>query len=241
MVVVYLFLQKTMEGKMARFKRLEVLNTIVDAGLVPIFYQGDLETAQNIVGALADGGLRAIEFTNRGDGAHRVFAELADFVQRERPEVILGVGSVVDAPTASLYINNGANFIVGPILNPEVALLCNRRKVAYAPGCATLSEISRAEELGVEICKLFPGAEIGGPAFVKNILGPCPWTSIMPTGGVNTTKENIDAWIHAGVVSIGIGSKIITSDLVAAKDFEGIRRNVEHALGLIREARASRK
>ena len=241
MVVVYLSATPSAEEPMARFKRLEVLNAIVDGGLVPIFYHAKLETAQNIVGALADGGLRAVEFTNRGDGAHRIFADLVDFVQRERPDVILGVGSVVDAPTASLYINHGANFIVGPILNEEVASLCNRRKVAYAPGCATLSEISRAEELGVEICKLFPGAEIGGPAYVKNILGPCPWTSIMPTGGVDTTKDSIDAWIHAGVVSIGIGSKIITKELVAAGDFEGIRRNVEHTLGLIREARASRK
>ena len=224
---------------MPRFKRLEVLNTIVDTGLVPIFYNGNLEIAQKIVGALADGGLRAIEFTNRGDGAHRIFAELVDFVNRERPEVMLGVGSILDAPTASLVINHGANFIVGPVLNEEVALLCNRRKVAYAPGCATLSEISRAEELGVEICKLFPAAEIGGPAFVKNILGPCPWTSIMPTGGVDTTKESIGSWIDAGVVSIGIGAKSITKDLVTAGDFDGIRKNVEHALALIDEARAS--
>jgi len=224
---------------MARFRRLEVLNATTKIGLVPIFYQGNLEVAKNIVTACADGGARVLEFTNRGDGAHHIFAELASFVASERPDVILGVGSVFDAPTAALFINHGANFVVGPIFNPEVAQLCNRRKVAYMPGCATASEISEAEALGVEICKVFPGAEVGGPAFVKNVLGPSPWSSIMLTGGVDTTKESIESWFRAGVVCLGIGSKIITKDRLAAGDFDAIRDDVERVLGLIKEARGA--
>ena len=149
------------------------------------------------------------------------------------------MGSGFDAPTAALFINHGANFVGGPIFNPEVAQLCNRRKVAYMPGCATASELSEAEALGVEICKVFPGAEVGGPAFVKNVLGPSPWSSIMLTGGVDTTKESIESWFRAGVVCLGIGSKIITKDRLAAGDFDAIRDDVERVLGLIKEARGA--
>jgi len=113
------------------------------------------------------------------------------------------------------YIASGANFVVGPILNPEVARLCNRRKIAYSPGCGTASEIAQAEELGVEIVKIFPGGLVGGPEFVKSVMAPCPWTRIMPTGGVETTKESVTAWIKAGTAALGIGSNLITKDRVA--------------------------
>jgi len=144
---------------------------------------------------------------------------------------------VVDAGTAGLYINSGANFVVGPVLNPEVARLCNRRKVAYSPGCATPSEISAAEEWGVEIVKVFPGQTVGGPAFVKSVLGPMPWTRIMPTGGVDATRESIRAWFGAGVTAVGIGSKLIDKARVAAGDFEGISRQVAQVLAWIAQAR----
>jgi 2-dehydro-3-deoxyphosphogluconate aldolase/(4S)-4-hydroxy-2-oxoglutarate aldolase len=176
---------------MARFSRLQVLNTIVEDGLVPVFYHADVEVARQVAAACASGGARVVEFTNRGDFAPEVFKELSHSLARERPEVILGVGSVVDAPTAALYIACGANFVVGPLLNPDVARLCNRRKIPYSPGCGSATEIAQAEELGVEIVKVFPGTAVGGPAFVKSVLGPCPWTSIMPTGGVDATEESI--------------------------------------------------
>ena len=222
---------------MARFKRLEVLNAMVEAGLVPVFYNGDVKVAKDIVSACVDGGARVVEFTNRGDLAFEVFAELVKYFVAERPEVILGVGSVIDPGTAALYISCGANFVVGPVLNPEVAKVCNRRKVAYSPGCGSASEISAAEELGVEICKVFPGTQVGGPAFVKAMLGPCPWTSIMPTGGVDATWESIEGWFKAGVTCVGMGSRLIRKDLVAAGDFEGIKRNVIQVLEWIRQAR----
>ncbi len=222
---------------MARFTRLDVLNTMLDLGLIPVFYQKDVEVAKQIVAACAAGGARVIEFTNRGDFAYHVFTELSRHFAQTDPQVILGVGSIVDAPTAAMYIASGANFVVGPILNAEVARLCNRRKIAYSPGCGSASEIAEAEELGVEIVKVFPGSSVGGPGFVKAILGPCPWTRIMPTGGVEATKESINAWFKAGVACVGMGSNLITKEAVAAGDFEAISRNVAQALAWIKEVR----
>ena len=222
---------------MARFTRLEVLNTIVETGLVPVFYNSDVAVAKRIAAALAAGGARVIEFTNRGDFAPWVFKELSEYLAKTTPKLILGVGSVIDAPTAALYIASGANFVVGPVLNPEVARLCNRRKIAYSPGCGSATEISEAEELGVEIVKVFPGDSVGGPEFVKAILGPCPWTRIMPTGGVETTKESINAWFKAGIAAAGIGSNLVKKEWVAAGNYEAITTKTAEVLAWIRETR----
>ena len=222
---------------MARYTRLEVLNTIVDTGLVPIFYNGDAEVAKNVARAISNGGCRLLEFTNRGDFAIDVFSELSRYCQQELPSMILGVGSIIDAPTAALYVANGANFVVGPTMNPEIARFCNRRKIAYTPGCGTLQEITAAEELGVEIVKMFPGIAAGGPAFVKDVLGPCPWTRIMPTGGVKATRENLTAWFKAGVTAVGIGGDVINKENLAAGDYDGIATKTAQALALIREVR----
>jgi 2-dehydro-3-deoxyphosphogluconate aldolase/(4S)-4-hydroxy-2-oxoglutarate aldolase len=222
---------------MARFSRLEVLNTMIEIGLIPVFYNQDVEVAKKIVQACAAGGARVVEFTNRGDLAYQVFAELVRHFAKEDPGIILGIGSVIDPGTAALYISSGANFVVGPVLNPGVAKVCNRRKVPYSPGCGSASEISEAEELGVEICKIFPGSQVGGPAFVKAVLGPCPWTRIMPTGGVDATEESIKGWFKAGVSCVGMGSKLVRKDLVAAGNWEEITRTVRQVLEWIREAR----
>jgi 2-dehydro-3-deoxyphosphogluconate aldolase/(4S)-4-hydroxy-2-oxoglutarate aldolase len=223
---------------MARFARLEVLNRMIETGLVPVFYQSDPQVAKKIVDACVVGGADLVEFTNRGDFAYQVFGELLKYVAQEHPHVILGVGSVVDAATAALYIANGTDFVVGQVFNAELARLCNRRKVAYLPGCGSAWEISQAEESGVEICKIFPGDSVGGPAFVKALLGPSPWTRIMPTGGVDTTEESITAWFESGVACVGIGSKLITKELVAANDFDGIAENVRQVLSWIKAARS---
>jgi 2-dehydro-3-deoxyphosphogluconate aldolase/(4S)-4-hydroxy-2-oxoglutarate aldolase len=223
--------------KMARFSRLQVLNTVIDTGLVPVFYNSEVEVAKNVVKACIAGGARVAEFTNRGDFAPEVFKALSQYLSQEAPEVILGVGSVIDAPTAALYIAYGANFVVGPVLNEDIARLCNRRKVAYMPGCGSASEISYAEELGVEIVKIFPGSSVGGPGFVKAVLGPCPWTRIMPTGGVDATEESIKAWFGAGVACVGMGSKLIRKDLVAAGSWAEITATVRQVLSWIKEAR----
>lgn len=224
---------------MARFLKHEVISRILDIGIVPVFYEKNLETAKKIVEACANGGAKVIEFTNRGDFAYQVFTELAKWCSESLPEVALGVGTIIDPGTAALYINSGANFVVGPVLNPEIAKICNRRKVAYSPGCGSVSEISLAEELGVDIVKIFPGAEVGGPGFVKNLLGPCPWAKIMPTGGVDATWESISAWIKVGTAALGMGSKLITKELVAVRDFEGIQKKVEECIWWVKKARGT--
>lgn len=224
---------------MSRFLRLDVLNAIVDGGLVPVFYHGDQETARAIARACSDGGCRLLEFTNRGDHAPEVFRDLSLHVRKELPRTILGCGSVVDEATAALYIAYGADFVVGPVLNPAVARLCNRRKVAYLPGCGTASEISQAEELGAEIAKIFPGDSVGGPAFVKSILAPMPWSRIMPTGGVEASRESIQAWFKAGVAAVGIGSHLIRKEWVEAGDWAAISAATARVLGWIREARGA--
>ena len=222
---------------MAQYDRMAVLNAIFDAGIVPVFYNKDPETTIRIVEACARGGARCVEFTNRGDLANHVFTEAVRHVMANKLDVIMGIGSIADAPTAALYIANGANFVVGPLLNEEVARLCNRRKIAYSPGCGSVTEIGQAEELGVEIVKVFPGSEVGGPAFVKSVLGPCPWTRIMPTGGVDATRESLESWVKAGVAAVGAGSKLITKELVDAKDWDGLTEKVAQSVQWIKEIR----
>ena len=221
---------------MAKFSRLKVLTTMIETGLVPVFYVDDPEVAAKTVTACLDGGARCIEFTNRGDGAHLVFAELLKRFH-DNTDLILGAGSITDPYTADLYIQLGANFIVGPVLSAETARLCNRRKVAYSPGCGSASEISQAEELGVEICKVFPGEEVGGPEFIRSLRAPMPWVRLMPTGGVSIEKENIFAWIQAGAAALGIGSKLISRKMSADGDYTALTANVKQVLAWIREAR----
>lgn len=222
---------------MARFSRMEVLNGMVETGLVPVFYNKDLETAKKTVAACIAGGAKVVEFTNRGDFAYQVFGELVKHFEEKESDVSLGVGSVIDPGTAALYIANGASFVVGPMLNAELARVCNRRKVPYCPGCGSASEISAAEELGVEICKIFPDSSVGGPALVESVLALDPWTRIMPTGGVEAIEESITAWFEAGVACVGMGSKLITKELVTAGDFEGITEKVARVLCWIKKAR----
>ena len=224
---------------MAKYDRMTVLNAITGIGMVPVFYNKDPKVAIDVIKACADGGARCVEFTNRGDLAWKVFVEAQEHILANDLDIILGVGSIVDAPTAGIYISSGANFVVGPLLNPEVAKVCNRRKVAYSPGCGSASEIAQAEELGVEIVKVFPGKEVGGPDFVKSVLGPCPWTRIMPTGGVNATRESLEEWFTAGVTCVGIGSNLVTKDVIANKDYKALTKNVKQVVGWIEEIRAS--
>jgi len=223
---------------MAKFMKHEVIGKILEIGLVPLFYNGDIEVAKKIVHACVKGGAKVVEFTNRGDFAYQVFSELAKWCSKEFDDVILGVGSVIDPMTAALYINCGANFVVSPVFNPEIAKICNRRKVPYMPGCGTPSEISAAEEMGCDIIKIFPGNRLK-PEFIKSVRGPCPWVNLMPTGGVDATKESISSWIKAGAVAVGMGSRLVRKDLVAAGDFDAITRKVEDCIRWIREARGT--
>ena len=217
---------------MAQFSRIEVATVMKETGLVPLFYHADIEVSKKVLKACYDGGARLMEFTARGDFAHEVFGELVKFAIAKLPGMILGVGSVTDAAAASRFMGLGANFIVTPVLREDIALVCNRRKVLWSPGCGTLTEIARAEELGCEIVKLFPG-DIYGPGFVKAIKGPCPWTSIMPTGGVSPDKENLSAWFKAGVTCVGMGSKLIAKDAKGNFDLKKIEELTRESIQII--------
>ena len=222
---------------MAKFSRLKVYQTMEENGIIPVFYHSDIDVAKQVVKACYEGGIRAFEFTNRGDFAHEVFADLVKWTNKECPELILGIGSIVDPATASLYIQLGANFIVGPLLNPEIFKICNRRLVAYSPGCATTSEIGLAQELGAEIVKVFPGGNVGGPSFVKNIKGPMPWSKIMITGGVEPTNQSLTDWFKAGVTCVGIGSNLFPNEVLKSGDWYKISELCKDSLSIVKQIR----
>ena len=223
---------------MAAFTKIQVLQTIQQTGMVPVFYHSDAEVARQVLKACYEGGVRAFEFTNRGDFASEVFIDLMKFSRRECPEMILGIGSVIDAPTAALYLQYGANFVVGPYLNAEVARLCNRHLVPYTPGCGSVTEIGEAQELGCDLVKIFPAGNVGGPSFVKNIKAPLPWSMIMATGAVEPTEENLTAWMKAGTTCVGMGSKLFPKDRITAQDWNYITEKCRFALDIIRQARS---
>nr|WP_315173097.1 bifunctional 4-hydroxy-2-oxoglutarate aldolase/2-dehydro-3-deoxy-phosphogluconate aldolase [uncultured Flavobacterium sp.] len=222
---------------MAKYTRIEVATVMKETGMIPLFYHGDVALGKEVLKACYDGGARLMEFTSRGDFAFEIFGALNKYALAELPGMILGVGSVTDAAAASLYMQLGANFIVTPVLREDIALVCNRRKVLWSPGCGSLTEIAKAEELGCEIVKLFPG-DIYGPQFIKGIKGPCPWTSIMPTGGVSTSEDNLKSWFDAGATCVGIGSQLISNEILINKDFDGLREKVKQTLETIKAIRA---
>lgn len=222
---------------MAKYTRIEVATVMKETGMIPLFYHGDVALGKEVLKACYDGGARLMEFTSRGDFAFEIFGALNKYALAELPGMILGVGSVTDAAAASLYMQLGANFIVTPVLREDIALVCNRRKVLWSPGCGSLTEIAKAEELGCEIVKLFPG-DIYGPQFIKGIKGPCPWTSIMPTGGVSTSEDNLKSWFDAGATCVGIGSQLISNEILNNKDFDGLREKVKQTLDIIKAIRA---
>ncbi len=223
---------------MAAKDRMAVLSAMMDQSIIPVFYHPDVELCKNVIQACANAGAKCVEFTNRGDFAAQAFLEVTQHFAKADPSVIMGVGSIVDAPTAALFIANGAKFVVGPLLNADVAKVCNRRGIPYSPGCGSATEIGDAQELGVEIVKVFPGSSVGGPDFVKSVMGPMPWTRIMPTGGVEPTEESLRKWFGAGIVACGIGSNMITKKLLDAQDFAGIEDSVRKTLALSKTIKA---
>jgi len=224
---------------MSAFKRINVALVMEETGLVPLFYHPDVQVCMEVISACHAGGARVFEFTNRGDFAHEVFAEIRKWALDEFPDLMIGAGSVSDAPTAAIFMQMGADFIVSPVLHPDVARVCNRRKVLWIPGCGTLTEIANAEELGAEIVKIFPGSAVGGPSFVNAVKGPCPWTSIMPTGGVDPSEENLRKWFAAGVTCVGMGSGLITEKTVKDGDWKSLTQTVRTTLGTIRKLRSA--
>lgn len=222
---------------MARFARIQVCQTIQQTGMVPVFYHSDLEVSKQVLKACYLGGVRAFEFTNRGDYAHEIFGELNKWAAKECPDMILGIGSIIDAGTASIFLQLGANFVVGPLLNPDIFKVCNRRQVTYIPGCGSVSEIGYAQELGAEIIKVFPAGNVGGPSFVKNVKAPMPWSNLMVTGGVEPTEENLTKWFEAGVACVGMGSNLFPKEVIAAKEWSKITDMCKKAFTIINKLR----
>ncbi|MHC5083571.1 MAG: beta/alpha barrel domain-containing protein, partial [Planctomycetota bacterium] len=218
---------------MPQHTRLDVLTRIKKLGLVPIFFNPDLDTARSIVKTCHAAGATVVEFTNRGDRAMDVFRELAVMRDRDMPDLILGVGSIVDASTAAMYIAAGADFIVSAMLDAEVAKLCNTRKIPYAPGCCTPTEFHTAHQLGVEFCKLFPADCLGGVSFLKAMKGPMPWTEVIAMGGIAPTKESLSPWLAAGAAAVGMSTKLFVKELLEAKDYDAIGNIIQNTLALI--------
>ena len=220
---------------MSRFTRIEVTLKMKETGMVPVFYHKNAEVCKNVVKACYDGGVRVFEFTNRGDFATLVFAELNRWTIENCPEMIMGVGSVIDEGTAAMYLALGANFIVSPVIDEGTARVCNKRKVAWSPGCGSVTEINRAHELGAEVVKIFPGTQVGGPDFVKAVKGPMPWASVMPTGGVTPDENNLKAWFQAGVTCVGMGSQLFPAEVLKSEDWNFITAKCAEALAIIRK------
>ncbi len=218
---------------MAKYKRLEVYKKILDKPIVPVFYNENIETVKSVITACYTGGVRVFEFTNRGDFAHEVFQELSKWCRDSLADMALGVGSILDAPTAALYIQCGADFVVSPYFTEEVARLCNSRQVGYIPGCGSVKEIGVAQEFGAEIVKVFPAGNVGGPSFIKNVLGPLPWSRLMVTGGVEATRESIETWFRSGVTCIGLGSKLFPKEVIVNKEWQRITENCKRAFSYL--------
>ncbi len=221
---------------MAKYDKIQVLTAIKETGIVPVFYNGNLEISKNVLKACYEGGIRAFEFANRGDFAQEVFGELVKYANKELPGMIVGIGSVVDPGTAALYIQLGANFVVGPLFNPAIAPICNRRNIPYAPGCGSVSEVGAAQEAGCDLCKVFPG-DVLGPAFVKGLRAPMPWSKLMVTGGVKPTRENLEGWFKAGVFCVGMGSNLFPKDVIAAGEWSKISDLCRDALAIVAQVR----
>ena len=219
---------------MAQYSRIKVINKMMELRMVPLFYHSDFQVAKNILQACYNGGARLIEFTNRGDFAIEVFSKLIKFASKELPGMIVGIGSVTDSAAASQYMLLGANFVVTPVLREDIAIVCNRRKVLWIPGCGSLSEIAKAEEMGCEFIKLFPG-NVYGPDFIKSVKAPQPWSSIMPTGGVSIEKSNLLGWFKGGADCVGLGSQLISKEVLINQDFKKLEKNVLDTIQFIQK------
>ncbi len=221
---------------MAKFSRLQVASKMESGGLVPLFFHTDIETVHNVLDACYAGGARILEFTNRGDFAHEVFSDLVKYTRQNYPDMMIGAGSIVDASTTALYLQSGADFIVSPILNAEMAEICNRQNVLWSPGCGTLTEIVKANELGADIVKIFPGSHLE-PGFIKAVKGPCPWLKLMPTGGVS--QDNLADWFKAGATCVGMGSKLIKKDLLQDRQFEALTDHIADTFDLVQSLKTN--
>ena len=224
---------------MAEFTRMEVINKMMETGLIPLFYHNDINVSKKLVKALYLGGARVIEFTARGNFSFQTFSQLSQYVASNYSDLILGVGSITDAAAASLYMQAGAQFIVTPVLREDIAIVCNRRKVLWSPGCTTITEIAKAEELGCEMIKFFPASSFGSD-FIKAVKGPQPWTTFMATGGIKPEEADLKEWFEAGVSCVGIGSQLIVKNPQGLPEYSEIQILTEKVIKTIKKYKSGK-
>ncbi|GAB2764102.1 bifunctional 4-hydroxy-2-oxoglutarate aldolase/2-dehydro-3-deoxy-phosphogluconate aldolase [Rhabdobacter roseus] len=222
---------------MATIDKDKALALMHEVGLVPLFYHTDTQVAIEVLKACYRGGVRAFEFTNRGENAYDTFVELVRYAAEHLPGTAIGIGTIYDGETAQRFIDAGADFVIAPIMNPVVGAVCARAQVPWLPGISTLTEIYQAQQAGAEVVKLFPG-EVVGSAFVRAIRGPMPKVKIMVTGGVQPTRESLQEWLGAGAYCVGMGSHLFPKEVLAARDYSWIEQKVAASVALIKELRA---
>ena len=213
-------------------KTKQIADAIIAQGMLPLYFNADETVSVDILRAVYKAGVKALEYTNRGDAALMNFKKMVVVRNAEMPGMLLGVGTVKNLQTAKDYLAAGADFLVSPGFVKEVADYAVANDIFYAPGCMTPSEIIAAENSGISFIKLFPGNMLG-PEFLSGIKDIFPKLLFMPTGGVDTTKENIESWFKAGVCAVGMGSKLISKKLMEAKDYATIEKMTKEVLALI--------
>jgi 2-dehydro-3-deoxyphosphogluconate aldolase / (4S)-4-hydroxy-2-oxoglutarate aldolase len=215
-----------------KFTNEQIVSKMKEIGLVPLFTHDDIPTAQQVIEAAYRGGVRVFEFTNRRKNSFEVFVAMLDYCKKF-PDLMLGIGTVMDGATTKKFIDAGAHFIISPILKLEMAKVCMDHNVLWMPGCATLTEIVTAKENGAQVIKVFPGSVLG-PGFVSAIMPVVPDLQLMITGGVEPNEKNLSAWFKAGAMSVGLGSQLFTKEILEKRDWTALEKNVSEALQIIK-------
>lgn len=218
-----------------RFSKQQIIERMKGAGIVPLFTHDNPEDAQQVLEAAYKGGIRVFEFTNRRINSFEVFVHLLN-VSKIYPDLMLGIGTIMDGPTTKKFIEAGADFIISPILKVEMAKVCHENDVPWIPGCATLTEIVTAKDNGAEIIKLFP-ASILGPGFVSSIMPVVPGLQLMITGGVEPTEKSLSSWFKAGAACVGMGSQLFTKEILTQKDWPLLQQKVAECLRIANSVR----
>jgi len=225
--------------KIKMSKTQQISDAIIKQGMLPLYFNSSEEVSLDVLKAIYRAGVKAVEYTNRGDAALANFKKMVALRNAEMPGLLLGVGTIKNMQHASDYMSAGADFLVSPGFVPDVAAYCVSNDIFYAPGCMTPSEIIAAENAGIKFIKLFPGNMLG-PEFLTTIKDIFPKLLFMPTGGVDTTKENIEGWFKAGVCAVGMGSKLISKKLMEAKDYATIESETKKVLELIQSIKPAK-
>ncbi len=214
----------------------EILAALLEQGLLPLFYLESKAESAEILQALYRAGVRVFEYTNRGPAALENFKHLIELKNSTMPDLQLGIGTIKSVQDAESFIDAGADFLVAPIINPEVGRLAQKAGLLWVPGCMTPTEIDLAQQHGALMIKIFP-ANILGPEYIASIRELFPGQHFIPTGGVDLTAENIRAWFKAGVSAVGMGSKLISKSLIQEKDYTTLQKNTQAVLQTIKENR----